>query len=303
MVRWVVALAAAALVVPALAHAYSWPLQPFYRMHPIRGGFDDPRLHLDMDGKPVGAFHFGIDISAPDGTPVYAVEPGRVVTGKDWVSVHRRNGRAFGYWHVRPAVRTGSHVRLHQLIGHILPGWGHVHFAEAVGGHYRNPLRPRALWPYRDTTAPVVDAIYVDSLEGNVLISAGPVLSGTIAIGADAYDLPTIAPPAPWSVARLTPAFLRWRLIRPGGEFEPWHVALDFTRLLLPSQYWSTYMPGSYQNKPNRPGDYKFWLTRSFDTAGLPSGAYWLQVDALDFAGNVGSDEIPLTIENPAQSG
>ena len=109
MIRWLVALAAAALVLPSVAHAYSWPVQPFYQMHPIRGGFDDPRLHLDMDGKPAGAFHFGIDISAPDGTPVYAVEPGKVVTGKDWVSVHRRNGRAFGYWHVRPVVRTGSY--------------------------------------------------------------------------------------------------------------------------------------------------------------------------------------------------
>jgi hypothetical protein len=303
MIRWVLALATAALITPSLASAYSWPLRPFYRMHPIRGGFDDPRLRLGPNGKPVGAFHFGIDISAPDGTAVYAVEPGRVVTGKDWVSVHRPNNRAFGYWHIRPVVASGSHVRKHQLLGHIIPGWGHVHFAEAVAGHYRNPLRPRALWPYRDTTTPVVDAIYVDRFEEHVLLSAGSVVSGTIAIGADAYDLPPVAPPAPWNVARLTPAFLRWRLIRPGGEWEPWRVAVDFTRLLPASSYWSTYMPGSYQNKPNRPGDYKLWLTRSFDTAGMPNGTYWLQVDALDLAGNVGSDEIPLTIENPTGSG
>ena len=303
MVRWVLALATAALVAPSLAGAYSWPLRPFYRMHPIRGGFDDPRLHLGANGEPVGAFHFGIDISAPDGTAVYAVEPGRVVAGKDWVSVRRPNNRAFGYWHIRPVVHSGSHVRLHQLLGRTVQGWGHVHFAEAVAGHYRNPLRPCALWPYRDTTAPVVDAIYVDRFEGHVLLSAGSVVSGTIAIAADAYDLPPIAPPAPWNVARLTPAFLRWRLIRPGGEWEPWRVAVDFMRLLPAANYWSTYMLGSYQNKPNRPGDYKFWLTRTFDTAGVPNGTYWLQIDALDFAGNVGSDEIPLTIQNPTDSG
>jgi hypothetical protein len=46
MVRWMLALAAAALVAPSLAHAYSWPLRPFDRMHPIRDAFDDPRLRL-----------------------------------------------------------------------------------------------------------------------------------------------------------------------------------------------------------------------------------------------------------------
>jgi hypothetical protein len=204
---------------------------------------------------------------------------------------------------VHPVVHGGEHVRKHQLLGFILPGWGHVHFAEAVGGQYRNPLRPRALYPYRDTTVPVVDAIFVDRLEGKVLSAAGPVLSGVVVFAADAYDLPPLAPPAPWSVARLTPAIMRWRLIQPGGEFEPWRVAFDFTRLLPQSSYWTTYMPGSYQNKPNRPGDYRFWLTRSFDTMSLPNGTYWLQVDALDFAGNVGSDEIPVTIENPTDTG
>ena len=69
------------------------------------------------------------------------------------------SGRAFGYWHIRPVVRTGQHVRLHQLLGHVLPGWGHVHFAESIDGEYRNPLRRGALTPFRDRTKPTVASI------------------------------------------------------------------------------------------------------------------------------------------------
>ena len=34
---------AAALLVPAGAGAYGWPLKPFDKPHPIRGSFGDPR--------------------------------------------------------------------------------------------------------------------------------------------------------------------------------------------------------------------------------------------------------------------
>ena len=52
---------------------YSWPLKPFDQAHPVRGYFNDPRI----SGKS-RAFHFGIDIAAPNGTPVYAVRAGVV---------------------------------------------------------------------------------------------------------------------------------------------------------------------------------------------------------------------------------
>jgi hypothetical protein len=52
---------------------YSWPLQPFDRAHPVRAFFNDPRI-----SGATKAFHFGVDISAPNGTPVYAVT-GRTV--------------------------------------------------------------------------------------------------------------------------------------------------------------------------------------------------------------------------------
>ncbi len=289
---------ATGLLFPAVAHAYGWPVKPFDRMHGIRGGFDDPRFHL-VNGVAVGDFHFGVDISVPDGTPVYAVEPGLVVTGSSWVSLRRPNRREFGYWHVRPAVRSGTHVRLHQLLGYVLPGWGHVHFAESVAGQYRNPLRPGALTPYRDTTPPVVDGISVDRVEGHVLQAVGPTLSGTVALVADAYDLPPVAPLPPWQPARLTPALLRWRLIAPDGTTTPWRVAVDFRNALPPTAAFSSiYAPGTWQNKGPRQGEYRFWLTRAFDTTTLANGTYWVEVQAVDLAGNVGTDETAITISN-----
>jgi murein DD-endopeptidase MepM/ murein hydrolase activator NlpD len=47
-------------------------VKPFDKQHPVRGFLNDPRIQGQS-----APFHFGIDVSAPDGTAVYAVEPGR----------------------------------------------------------------------------------------------------------------------------------------------------------------------------------------------------------------------------------
>ena len=49
--------------------SYEWPVMPFTQQHPVRGFFGDPRIG-DAGGT---SFHFGIDVSVADGTPVYSV--------------------------------------------------------------------------------------------------------------------------------------------------------------------------------------------------------------------------------------
>ena len=125
---------------------YSWPLEPFDQPHPVRANFNDPRISGESR-----AFHFGIDISAPNGTAVYAVEPG-IVHLEDARAISVAAGDTeFGYWHVVPAVQARQQVAKHDLLGHIDAPWLHVHFAERRSGSYRNPLRAGALAPWNDT--------------------------------------------------------------------------------------------------------------------------------------------------------
>ncbi len=291
---------AAMLAAPSLttrASAYGWPLRPFHKMHAIRGAFDDPRFHLDAEGA-LSAFHFGVDIVARDGARVYAVAPGFVRARRTDVTVRRRNGRAFGYWHIRPVVHTGQHVRLHQLLGYILPGWGHVHFAEAIDGQYRNPLRPRALTPFRDRTPPTVASIGLFS-EGAPISTSR--VRGSVDVEAEVYDAPPILPRSPWEVARLTPAFIWWRLLSGTVAVTDWNLAVDFHYALMPAALYNwIYAPGSYQNKAHRPGRYLFWIAHELDTTGLADGPYRLEVLARDTRGNDGSGTLDFTVANGA---
>ena len=291
---------AATLTLPSLsprAAAYGWPLKPFHKMHAIRGAFDDPRFHLDAEGE-LSAFHFGVDIVARDGKAVYAVAPGFVRARHTDVTVRRHNGRAFGYWHIRPVVHTGQHVHLHQLLGHILPGWGHVHFAEAKDGVYRNPLRPRALTPFRDRTLPTVASISLISQGSAVSTSR---VRGTVDVEAEVYDTPPVLPRPPWEVARLTPAFIWWRLLSGTTPIGDWNVAVDFHYALMPSSLYNViYAPGTYQNKAHRPGRYLFWIAHGLDTTALADGPYRLEVRAVDTRDNEGTGTLDFTVANGA---
>lgn len=278
------------------AGAYGWPVKPFNKPHALRGAFDDPRFHLGAEGA-LSAFHFGVDIAARDGTPVYAVAPGFVRRRPADVTVRRKSGRAFGYWHIHPVVRGGRHVRLHQLLGYVLPGWGHVHFAETLDGSYRNPLRPRALTPFRDHTRPTVASVWLRSPDGPTLTTTH--VAGSVDIEADIYDKPPIPPRRPWQVARLTPALIWWKILRGGERLTDWNLAVDFHFALMPASLYNwVYAPGTYQNKANRPGHYLFWVAHGFDTTGFADGTYQLEVLAEDTRGNTGSATLDFTIAN-----
>ena len=182
-------------------HAYSWPLKPFDRQHPVRAFFDDPRIR---EGA-THAFHFGIDIAAPDGTKVYAVEPGTVHLESGMaVSVVSPDGtHTFGYWHIVPSVRHHQFVRRPALLGVIGRGWEHVHFAESRNRRYVNPLRPGALGPYVDHTPPSVADVEIARTD-----------TGALTVVADAFDTPSPRVPGAWADEPVTPALLEWRLVR-----------------------------------------------------------------------------------------
>jgi hypothetical protein len=270
---------------------YSWPVQPFDNQHAVRGFFCDPRIG-DQGGK---SFHFGVDVSAQDGTPVYAVEAGTVhLEGEQNIAVV--GSREHGYWHVVPAVTHLQQVPQHGLLGHIAPGWGHVHFADHSNGQYWNPLRQGALTPFEDYGAPVVDRVVAERNGGKLDPTE---LTGVIDLVVEAHDNPPISAPPPWHGIPVTPALVRWRLVRDAAEVVPWTVVADFRATLIQQSHFDlVYADGTRQNHPNAPGLFRFWLARGWDTRPHRDGYYRLDVEAADIRGNASRGHLDIQFVN-----
>jgi hypothetical protein len=281
-----------ALLVPAAASAYGWPIKPFYQQHLVRGYFNDPRLSGEESG-----FHFGVDISAPDGSPVYAIDPGTVrVHGQTVALVPMRGGHRLSYWHVVPAVVKGQRVRRHQLIGHVVAGAGHVHLAEYKDGTYINPLRLGGLAPYIDDTVPQIPSMTFFSGGRPIAPEA---VTGTVDITTEAFDTPPVPIPLPWNQAIFTPSLIRWRIVQGQNTIRAWETPVDFRTFLLPLNIFSfVYAPGTFQNRAGRRGRYEFYLAHQFDTHVLSNGSYVLQIDALDEQENLGQALFAFTVRN-----
>lgn len=283
--------------------AYGWPVRPFHRQHPVRGFFGDPRIA----GK-VHAFHFGVDVSAPDGTAVYATMTGRAYVRASTVTIRNGGPTAFHYWHVVPTVRTGQRVCAYRtVIGHIEKTWIHVHFAESYRGRYVNPLRPGAMGPFVDDTTPLVQGMGVSDRGGGFADSP---LSGRVDLSVVAADTTPLAVPAPWGDKPVSPALVRWRLRGPRGLVVAWRPAADF-RLHIPNNadYDRYYAPETRQNKvyppskrkkewTSRAGQYAFVLRTSWNTRAVADGAYRLEVMVTDTCGNRTTAATELVVAN-----
>jgi len=301
-------LVALTIAVPVSAAAYPWPVEPFDRQHAIRGNFGDPRTlrgSIDAAGWNPLSFHSGVDIQAPDGTPVYAVEGGEVaITGPYAIAVGTPDAApsaplVIGYWHIDPVVASSQYVAPQQLIGYVHRGAGHVHLSEKRFGRLVNPLRRGGLAPYVDTKPPVVRGLIVYRAGTDEEIPADAV-TGTVDLAVDAYDAPPIPPLAPWRTAVMSPMHISW-----GGLLDGMWLPLslrpqivDFTqRPSVPVE--DVYAPGTRQNAPNSPGDYRFWLVRRLDTSILGEGRRAIHVTAADIRGNTTTARLEFTVAPP----
>jgi len=299
--------------------AYGWPVKPFDRPHPVRGGFGDPRTLFAgaptqrtlLSGNGSFQFHNGVDISAPDGTAVYPVESGTVETVMaQWIGVTGDNGRSFRYWHITPTVHLGQHVDADvTVLGRIIRGCGHVHLSEFDGGIAVNPLASGHLSPYSDKTEPVVESISFRSTStGDVLMPE--FVAGRVELIAGAHDMPNLPVPGAWHGLPIAPALVTWRIQKAdtGKVVVPTHVAVDFRRQLpADPDMWRVYARGSYQNMSvfgkhysyMQPGVYLFRLTpRGFDTHTLRHAVYDLIVTVADIRGNQTTSSLRFTVDN-----
>ena len=288
-------LAAAIAAVPAAAPAYGWPVKPFDRQHPVRGFFGDPRID---DADHSGSLHFGVDVVAADGTPVYATQSGVVSIHPlhETTIIVTGGGRVFEYWHVVPRVRAGDRVSAYRtVIGRVEAPWAHVHFSERRGSTYVNPLRRGAMEPYRDGTIPAAGDV---TAERNGVPIPRSQLSGRIDLIGEAHDAMPLAAPRPWTGKPVMPALVKWRLVAASGRATPWTIAFDVREALPASPFGKVYARWTRQNKPWRAGRYRVFLARGLDTRTVADGAYRVEVEATDTAGNRGIAATTVQIRN-----
>jgi len=303
------------------SNSYGWPVKPFDRQHPIRGYFGDPRMAFVgpantrtlMSGGGTFSFHFGVDIAAPDRTPVYPVRSGTVtaVTG-EWVQVSSEDGFAAQYWHIDHVVHVGQQVTAYQtVLGRILRAAHHVHFSEFDNGVAVNPLAPGHLAPYADHTNPTVTSItFRRTLTGAPLLNE--FVSGRIHLIADVFDQPAIPVLSPkrWHGMPVTPALVTWRIERlQTGRLVVGPITAFDVRRRIPSNdlFRAYYAPGTHQNMPEfasrrfwwMPGKYLMRLGHTaFDTHRLHNGVYRVIVTATDTRGNRSSGSESFTVTN-----
>jgi murein DD-endopeptidase MepM/ murein hydrolase activator NlpD len=285
------------------AYSYGWPLRPFFAQHPIRGMFGDPRIAPRVDGPPGQSFHFGVDLPAAGGTPVYAATTGFVfmTAGHRHVTVRHADGSMLLYWHLVPAVYQGQlAVAQRTIVGYIDRDREHVHLAESRGGKVVNPLRPGAMGPYVDDTQPVIVNLRFERSARRV---RSP-LRGTVDIVAEGQDRPPVALSPPRDGAVYAPALVRWRIVSASGRtVRPWATVFDVRRRLPTEPFGTIFAPGTDQNRPNRPGRYRFYLARRWPSTGVRDGEYVIGVRLADIRGNTTTHREPLTVRTEGASG
>jgi hypothetical protein len=293
----------AALAAASGASAYPWPVKPFDKQHPIRGFFGDPRtvfqngvLAGGFDGPGVFSFHQGIDVSAPDGTPIYPVMSGTAhYLGAATLNVDAGPDVVFQYFHIVPVVGEGQQVFARRtILGYVQPPFGHVHLTEINGAHSVNPLQRGHLTPYFDRTKPTIRDVLFRNQAG--VIETGLGICGRVALAVDAFDTPPLAVPGKFGGLPVAPALVRWTVSRLGGPVTvPWTTAVDF-RSTLPGngRFGDVYAKGTYENAPrfgaqqytSMPGRYLFVLSPNYDTTQLRNSVYELKVLTADVQGN-----------------
>ena len=267
---------------PAERYSYGWPVKPFRAQHPVRGFFGDPRISHHGRAR---QFHFGIDISAPNGTPVYATTSGTVrihARHSTTIEIVGPNGIEFSYWHVVPVVRSGQHATAYEtVIGHIEEPYGHVHFSEEHGDRYVNPLRPGALGPFSDETRPAVRSVVIDLTSGELVV--------------EAYDETPLAVPRPWHDLPVMPALVRSRIRDAEGHtIRRWTTLVDFRRTIpSASVFDDVWADGVMQNHVRAPGRYRLVVARD-----LQPGRYLVEIAVRDTRANVAHARFRLDVND-----
>jgi Peptidase family M23 len=309
----------------APSRSAGWPLAPVAAPHLIRGGLNEPH-----GGLP----HFGVDIEAPDRAPVYAMTSGtvsRVANAGAW-DEHLLLAGEYSYWHVTPVpgVHDGSYVVRGQLLGHVFPGFKHVHLSEFVPGcGWVDPRRPTGPLHNRlDKERPVFGELssFVENPQAprqlrmnTVTTSLGPTadpsepiwldnLHGVVDLRESVSDTPAFAT-RQWKQLPLMPAAVRGYLApygQPQRRIGTPYLDLDGSRVIPAAWYPHVLVFGSLRIHSCfvNPAylcvaSYIFHTSGSgFDTRRVPNGTYLWCVQALTISNERAEKCTPIVIDN-----
>lgn len=105
--------------------------------------------------------HWGVDLRAPKGTPIYAAGNGYILRksfdhngGGKYLKIQHPSGSITSYLHLdsfAKGMKEGKKVRQGQLIGYsgvsgLQDPQPHLHFAVSINGFYIDPMRIEGMW-------------------------------------------------------------------------------------------------------------------------------------------------------------
>ncbi|MGH1362446.1 MAG: FlgD immunoglobulin-like domain containing protein [Calditrichia bacterium] len=156
MKKYYIQLLLLALTLPLFAQTqWPWPVTPFNSPQYATGTFAEYRS-TSVNGH----FHSGTDIPKADGSPVFPVKDGVVVSLSSVGSSAFVRVDDIAYVHILPngTLSIGDSVFAQQTpLGTILPGLGHVHFTNGFVGSEKNSMLPNiGLTPLEDPWAPKI---------------------------------------------------------------------------------------------------------------------------------------------------
>lgn len=331
MLALVAAIASGAVVLPSIGAATTtpappgagtapmmrlpWPTKPFYGTHRIQGTLDEPRvltgftpaatplLEQGLAGlnQAIPIFprvaHIGVDISAPDGTPVYAVRSGIAVTHLAGSGTYVDVG-AFAYWHLEDPVPTGTRVvALHTIIGRAYPGLHHINFSRYYKGVAVNQLRFGGFYSTSDTTRPVLGALRAFTAAGRTL-AANAIPEAPVALFVRASDL--------WSQggAEIGLYKLSWSLSTTSGKtIWPTTTTLQ-ADVLVSDQVMGWIVSPDSERLDRLETDFSYRLFHPEATPRSPlmnfttlaAGPYVIHATAQDAAGHTTNRAYPITV-------
>ena len=279
------------LFVPVLLAARADSTKP----HPVRGYFNDPRISGTSR-----AFHFGVDISAPNGTSVAVERQGTVTPRGRPCDLGGRPARvassATGTLS-RPS-GTCQKVGRHELTGSHRSALAARPLRRAAGRQVPQPAARRGpSGPGATRHVPASDAGGVRARrDRNSTSNRRPRRSGRDRRGVRHAAGPRCR--GPWNDLPVTPAPPTLaRPPRPRRSCGPGIHLWTSAETLLPQSALpaASTPPGDAADHAGEPpAFYRFFLAHTWSTTTLPDGPYRLEVEASDLYGNKGGLQLAV---------